>query len=63
MRQVFTREHIVWAFGFWAGVLMFAATHTGLIPPQYVPQAHDAATLLAFMGKLAQSDLPSQIVP
>ena len=59
MRNMFTRDHAVWAVGFVASVLAFAATLADLVPAAYVPKVQAIAALLGFIsGKLGNSPLP-----
>lgn len=59
MRNMFTRDHIIWNLMFVSAILLAAATQTSLIAdPVRVQQAKDIALLLALAGKLANSPLP-----
>lgn len=59
MRNMFSRDHAIWAVGFVASVLAFAATLADLIPAVYVPKVQAVAALLGFIsGKLGNSPLP-----
>ena len=59
MRNMFTRDHIVWSVGFVASVLTFGASLADLVPAAYAPKVLAVAALLGFIsGKLGNSPLP-----
>lgn len=62
LRNLFTRDHAIWAISFVASVLAFmVASTTHLIPAEHVAQVQELAAVLAFIsGKFGNSPLPGR---
>lgn len=59
MKNMLTRDHIVWSLGFVASVLAYGAALADIIPPAYAPKVLAVSGLLGFIsGKLGNSPLP-----
>ena len=59
MKDMLTRDHIVWSLGFVASVLAYGAALADIIPPAYAPKVLAVSALLGFVaGKLGNSPLP-----
>lgn len=59
MKNMLTRDHIVWSLGFTASVLAYVAALADIIPPAYAPKVLAVSAVLGFIaGKLGNSPLP-----
>lgn len=59
MKNMLTRDHLVWSLGFVASVLAYGAALADIIPPAYAPKVLAVSGLLGFIaGKLGNSPLP-----
>jgi len=59
VKNMLTRDHLVWSLGFVASVLAYGAALADIIPPAYAPKVLAVSGLLGFIaGKLGNSPLP-----